>query len=616
MGFEDSQLVEKALSGDTAAFEVLVDRYRDAVCGVAYHNLGNFDDVQDAAQEAFVQAYLKLGQLKDLDKFGPWLRKIISNVCTDILRRRAKCSVDSDALDEVAVPTEDEHCAAVRTVVREALAKLSDKVRLTVTLAYINGYSHDEVASFLEIPVNTVRSRLQHAKKQLRQEMITMVDDVLHEDKPDEKLTVRIMDAMENLHTQSFSTRLQSLEDAMKLGNEDPVALRASMSEAIRRSDTLSQEDRERALGFAGSMNPEQLRHWWQGQILLTKIDLLKKEEMPAAADEIMDHFAHVDFAALPPRASLDIANMLHRASQDDRAQGYYQKALDAARRADDHAVEGEVHMTLGAQQLTDHHPQQAREHFTHACNILPPRGCGQLFGWKEVCESLLALLDEIDDDAAARLMLFDATCGTAWEEDDQASFLEQPGLGWSRMIADAQGLRLGSVLQQASLAGKMVPSSPEPSTEWSGHLNSWYFTTLRTKAAVKSMKKSVAVPAGEFDGCLLVEYVTKPQDLPEATHVRRATDYYCGSRLAWFAPGVGLVQLQAHAGNGTEALIQLQEFSVADSEAHFPLAVGNTWTYGWAGTPDRYAARETYRVIGGEDGRWYVSHYRYVYEH
>jgi len=66
----DSELVKRALAGQRSAFAELVDRYRDAACAVAYHYLGDFEEAQDAAQEAFVRAYLRLRQLREPGKFG------------------------------------------------------------------------------------------------------------------------------------------------------------------------------------------------------------------------------------------------------------------------------------------------------------------------------------------------------------------------------------------------------------------------------------------------------------------------------------------------------------------------------------------------------------------
>ncbi len=187
MRLDDAELVVRTLAGDWAAYSDLVGRYRDAVFGVAYHHLGDFDEAEDAAQEAFVRAYVRLKQLRDAARFAPWLHRIASNVCVDILRRRTHDVMALNAEEpEAASADRDLEQTAARVTVKQALAKLSERFRLTVTLYYINGYSHGEIASFLQVPINTVRTRLQRAKKQLRQEMLTMVDNVLKKERPGE----------------------------------------------------------------------------------------------------------------------------------------------------------------------------------------------------------------------------------------------------------------------------------------------------------------------------------------------------------------------------------------------------------------------------------------------
>ena len=188
MRADDEQLVSRTLTGDRDAFVGLVDRYRDAVCAVAYHYLGNFDDVQDAAQDAFVQAYRQLAQLRELAKFGPWLRHITSNVCLGMLRRRDHSLLPLDGIPEHA-SDEDPLQAAHNLTVRDALSHLSEKSHVTLTLFHIDGYSHAEIADFLEVPVNTVRSRLRSARKQLSKEMIDMFTDELSEGKKKVRIT-------------------------------------------------------------------------------------------------------------------------------------------------------------------------------------------------------------------------------------------------------------------------------------------------------------------------------------------------------------------------------------------------------------------------------------------
>jgi RNA polymerase sigma-70 factor (ECF subfamily) len=186
--------VKGTLAGDWTAFSELVGRYRDAACAVAYHYLGSFEEAQDAAQEAFVRAYVHLRELREPAKFGPWLRRITATVCVGLLRKQGDrpVSLETQAPRAAASPDEDLERAATRMVVREALSRLSRAARLTVTLYYINGYSHGEIAGFLDCPITTVRTRLHRAKKKLREEMMTMVSEVLHEGRPDESFTEEV----------------------------------------------------------------------------------------------------------------------------------------------------------------------------------------------------------------------------------------------------------------------------------------------------------------------------------------------------------------------------------------------------------------------------------------
>ena len=90
MGTDDGELVRQANRGDYRAFTELVDRYRNSVYGLAFHYLGNHEDAQDAAQEAFVQAYQHLSQLREPDKFAAWLRRLTFNGCTDYRRQHGR----------------------------------------------------------------------------------------------------------------------------------------------------------------------------------------------------------------------------------------------------------------------------------------------------------------------------------------------------------------------------------------------------------------------------------------------------------------------------------------------------------------------------------------------
>jgi len=180
----DAQLVKETLEGNIDSFGVLVNRYQGAVYGLAYHIVGNFADAQDLAQETFLQAYLELRKLRKSSKFAGWLRRITCNICNMWLRNkhidhisldeaRANDNTEIALAEEMAIELEKkELCSAVL----KAIHSLSHKNRLAVTLFYLDGMSYKQISKFLEVPVTTIESRLHKARKQLRSEMMQMLE--------------------------------------------------------------------------------------------------------------------------------------------------------------------------------------------------------------------------------------------------------------------------------------------------------------------------------------------------------------------------------------------------------------------------------------------------------
>ena len=176
-------LVKKAQSGDLEAFGLLVDCYKDMTYGAAYAILGNFHDAQDTAQEALLRAWRKLATLEDCGAFPGWLYRITRNLALDRVRRTrgGRQSID-DVVDTLPdAPSKGPGLSAERRelheAVLEAVGSLSEPNRVATTLFYINGYSIEEVAGFLEVPSGTVKRRLHDSRTQLRERMVGMVKD-------------------------------------------------------------------------------------------------------------------------------------------------------------------------------------------------------------------------------------------------------------------------------------------------------------------------------------------------------------------------------------------------------------------------------------------------------
>jgi len=167
----EAELVAQTLAGERAAFGVLVERYAPQARRVARAVLGDPDEADDAAQDGFLSALVKLGQFDARRPFGPWLMRIVANAATDRRRRRQVRRVE--LLDPGLVgggPRPDTE--AVRSELgehlRAALAELPPRRRTAVVLFDVEGYSHAEIAEMLGIPEGTVRSEVFHARRRLR----------------------------------------------------------------------------------------------------------------------------------------------------------------------------------------------------------------------------------------------------------------------------------------------------------------------------------------------------------------------------------------------------------------------------------------------------------------
>jgi RNA polymerase sigma-70 factor, ECF subfamily len=171
MAASDRELVARAQAGDAEAFGELVTRYRDMVYGLCYHLTQDFEAARDLAQEAFVQAYVKLGQLRGPERFAGWLRRIATNSYRSGRRRREVATVALEAAEDVEVRPPSE----LEVVVREALGRLRPPERLALTLHYVDGYSQAEIARFLNVRPETVKTRLARARTHLREDRKSVV---------------------------------------------------------------------------------------------------------------------------------------------------------------------------------------------------------------------------------------------------------------------------------------------------------------------------------------------------------------------------------------------------------------------------------------------------------
>jgi RNA polymerase sigma-70 factor (ECF subfamily) len=177
---DERELIARCQAGDVAAFEPLVERYRQRVWRLAYQLLRDREEAWDCSQEVFVRAFHSIRSFRGESAFYTWLFRITVNLATD--RQRAKGAqarafgrerVEEEEwsrtmADPAAGPEEEAFGAERRERLRQALDALPPKARTIIMLSDVEGLTYREIAEVLRCPIGTVMSRLHNARKRLK----------------------------------------------------------------------------------------------------------------------------------------------------------------------------------------------------------------------------------------------------------------------------------------------------------------------------------------------------------------------------------------------------------------------------------------------------------------
>jgi RNA polymerase sigma-70 factor (ECF subfamily) len=174
---DDKQLVARSLRGETEAFGELVKRYQGSVYASSYYYVGRYGVAEDVAQMAFMAAYKGLGQLKDGEHFGPWLKGITSRTAANWLRRHGD-RIDNETpipfgkalvLEDARIgPSGHAERHELGEQIQRAVDALPERYRLIVILRYLQELSYAEIAEFTGESKSEVRGILQKAGRKLR----------------------------------------------------------------------------------------------------------------------------------------------------------------------------------------------------------------------------------------------------------------------------------------------------------------------------------------------------------------------------------------------------------------------------------------------------------------
>ena len=195
----DTELVRKAVAGDQEAFVVLVKRHQGMVTGITFSILQDVGASEDAAQDAFVKAWKRIGSLRDATKWRPWLGQLARNTAINHLRKitKEKSEPLSDYLpDRSSGPDEMVGAKDETEFVMAALEKLPEKFRTPLVLFYREERSAAAVGEAMGLSEAAVRQRLKRGRDALRGEVEESLGRVLARTMPSVAFTVSVVSAL------------------------------------------------------------------------------------------------------------------------------------------------------------------------------------------------------------------------------------------------------------------------------------------------------------------------------------------------------------------------------------------------------------------------------------
>lgn len=174
----DKELIEKALQGDSHAFENLFVRYRDEIMGIYLYKTGNNEaDANDMLQDTFVKVFLNLHKFNPGYTFGQWVHTIARNTFIDHARKKKDniFSIDKVEGDFMPIhpvstsptPEQEMMISQSNSIFDSMIESLPQKYRKMIILRFFREYSYEEIAEELSMPIGTVKTRIYRARERL-----------------------------------------------------------------------------------------------------------------------------------------------------------------------------------------------------------------------------------------------------------------------------------------------------------------------------------------------------------------------------------------------------------------------------------------------------------------
>lgn len=167
---DDFSLIKRFIDGEEDTFNELVRRHKEKVRNIVYLTLNDRDAVDDISQDVFITVYRSLKSFRFESQFTTWLYRITINKCKDHLRRKSIRRIVLPFRDNQEDPGYEISPESTNTkeIVRNAISRLPDKMRIPLVLKDIEGFSYQEIAETMQCEIGTVKSRIFRAREGLK----------------------------------------------------------------------------------------------------------------------------------------------------------------------------------------------------------------------------------------------------------------------------------------------------------------------------------------------------------------------------------------------------------------------------------------------------------------
>ena len=601
---DDTAVVRRCLDGDHDAFGELVRRYEHAIYGLALSHIRDFEIAEDLAQEAFIAAYQHLPRLHDPAKFGAWLKTTAVNLCRN--RRRSRQTEQASlerAKEDIRLngegpllPDRRYETAEARRHTLAAINRLSEIHAQALVLYYVSGMNTAEIASTLGVKPATIEQRLHRARKQLKEEMTAMVNQVLTTSHPEEfpekvlrEIAKRAQEARD-LHNniqavQHYNTALDILDDLDE--TEEQKRWTADMLWERGRASQFLKQDNNR-------------------DVVAQLEASLKIEENIGDRKKYAERLAGLAMVYSSTRPS-DALKLCQQAAAIFEAIGettWHALCLYSTGKlylpwwpTDRSDIETDYGKSLACFHQAEALFHQAEESSTEAMS--------------RAAIKLLEKAGESPDSSFTQSI--GAGCFPIERTPTTLTWKERHLSGFYYTNAMPNESPVASVFQYVSQPSVLIPLPIRIGVSHTYPAFACGTAKMQATSRANRLDADIETAAGLFQQCLELETVfdIKEQDLD--THHQERNRWISGTRTMWFAPGVGPAKVIYRHGDGAETTVQLTDYTMPETtEDFFPLQTGAGWKYRVTNTRSSYAVLDTWWVAGQDGDRSIISQYNY----